>query len=74
MVEADVHPRARRGWISITCGDLGICCTITKEAAEKTEAVWGKDDSCVRINGTQVNKGDFIMIEDETLRFIVPKK
>ena len=33
LVEADVHPRARRGWTSITYGDLGICCTITKEAA-----------------------------------------
>ena len=74
MAEADVHPRARRGWTSITSGDLGICCTITKEAAEKTEAVLGKDDSLVRINGTQVNKGDFIMIEDEILRLIVPKK
>merc|ERR1712013_5553 len=47
LLEADVHPGARRGWTSITCGDLGICCTIIKEVAEKMEAVWGKDKSWV---------------------------
>ena len=45
-----------------------------KEEHEKAEIGWSKDGSWVRMGGTKFNKGDFIMIEDETLRYLVPKK
>ena len=45
-----------------------------KEEYEKAEVGWSKDGSWVRMGGTKFNKGDFIMIEDETLRFVMPKK
>ena len=68
------YPQERDLAVEEEEGAFCNCCNITKEAAEKAEGAWGKDGSWVRINGTKFNKGDFIMIEDETLRFVVPKK
>ena len=68
------YPQERDLAVEEEEGAFCNCCNITKEAAEKAEVAWGKDGSWVRINGTKFNKGDFIMIEDETLRFVVPKK
>jgi len=55
-------------------GDFCRCCNDAKEEHEKAEVGWSKDGSWVRMGGTKFNKGDFIMIEDETLRYTVPKK
>ena len=55
-------------------GDFCRCCNDVKEEHEKAEIGWSKDGSWVRMGGTKFNKGDFIMIEDETLRYTVPKK
>ena len=55
-------------------GDFCRCCTDAKEEYQKAEVGWSRDGSWVRMGGTKFNKGDFIMIEDETLRYTVPKK
>ena len=55
-------------------GDFCRCCNEMKEENEKAEVGWSKDGSWVRMGGTKFNKGDFIMIEDETLSYTVPKK
>ena len=60
----------------LTLGEGDFCrvCSDIKEAGEEARVAWAKDGSWVRMAGTKFNKGDFIMIEDETLRYLVPKK
>ena len=62
----------QEGELRLEEGDFCHCCTDVREAYEKAQVVWGKD--WVQMGGTKFKKGDFIMIKDETLRYLVPKK
>ena len=55
-------------------GDCCYFCSLQQERAELEVVRWGEAGEWVRMGGTRYCIGDFIMIEDETLRYRVPKK
>ena len=49
-------------------------CQKKEEQREQEKVAWSDDGSWVRIGGTTYTMGDFVLLEDDTLKHRVPKK